>query len=95
MLHHGAHLQVLLQDLVDVLNGGAAAFCDALAALTVDDIVILTLLIGHGVDDGFDLFEFAFVDGSIFGKILQRAEFGKHVNQLIERAHFADLTKLI
>src|SRR5713101_743802 len=95
LLHHGAHLHILLQDLVDVLHGGAAAFCDPFAALAVDDVVVLAFLIGHGVDDGFDLFQFAFVHAGVFGNILQRADFGEHVHQLIERAHFANLAKLV
>jgi len=31
---------ILLQDLIDVLDGGAAAFCDAFAAFAVDDVVV-------------------------------------------------------
>src|SRR6059036_3358869 len=45
LLHHRAHLQVLLEDGVDVLHGRAAAFGDALAAFAVDDVVIAALLI--------------------------------------------------
>ena len=39
-----AHLQVLLEDLVHFLHGGAAACGDALAAFAVDDVVIAALL---------------------------------------------------
>src|SRR5260370_38546131 len=69
LLHHGAHLQALLEDGVDVLNGGAAAFGDALAALAVDAVVVAALLVGHGVDDGFAARELAFVDFGILGTI--------------------------
>src|SRR5256885_15576215 len=69
LLHHLAHLHVLLQDLVDFLNASAAPFGDALTAFAVDDVVIAALLIGHGVDDGFDLFELLVIDFGIFGNI--------------------------
>src|SRR5579863_1034241 len=95
LLHHGAHLQILLEDLIYFLNGGAAAGGDALAALAVDDVVVAALLIGHRADDGFDLLEHAFIDLGVFGKVGERADFGKHVYELLERAHLADLFELI
>src|SRR5262249_49357929 len=91
LLHHLAHLHILLQDLIDVLDGSAAAFRYSFAALAVDDVVIEPLLIGHGVDDGLYLFQLAFVYLGVFRKILQRAHFGEHVHDLFERAHFANL----
>src|SRR5580765_4124972 len=95
LLHHGAHLHVLLNDGVDVLHRGAAAGGDALAALAVDQIVIAAFGIGHGVDYGFNLLKATFVNLGVLGNILQRADFGEHVHELFERAHFADLAKLI
>src|SRR5437016_6785530 len=59
LLHHGAHLQVLLEDDVDVLHRRAAAFGDALASLAVNNVVVAAFLVGHGVDDGFDAGELA------------------------------------
>src|SRR5262249_45915345 len=95
LLHHLAHLHVLLQNHVDVLHRCAAALCDALAAFAVNEVVIITLLIGHGVDDRFDLFQLAFVHLGVFGNVLQRAHLGEHVHDLLERAHFANLSQLI
>src|SRR5437899_12762569 len=43
LLDHLAHLHVLLQHLVDLLDRGAAATSDALAALAVDEGMIFTL----------------------------------------------------
>src|SRR5450755_532876 len=56
LLHHLAHLHVLLYYGVDVLDGGAASGGDAFAAFAVDYVMVAALLIGHGVDDRFDLF---------------------------------------
>src|SRR6266849_893946 len=95
LLHHGAHLEVLLEDGVDVLDGGAAALGDALAAFAVDDVVVAALLVGHGIDDGFDARELALVDFRILGKILERTQLGEHVDDFFERAHLANLLELI
>src|SRR6266568_7332936 len=46
LLHHCAHLKVLLENRIDVLHSGAAAFRDALAALAVNDVVIAPLFVG-------------------------------------------------
>ena len=40
LLHHAAHVGVLLEDLIHFLHSGAAAFGDALAALAVDQVVV-------------------------------------------------------
>src|SRR5438477_12418128 len=55
LLHHLAHLHVLLDDLIHFLHAGAAALGDALAPLAIDDVVVAALLVGHGIDDGLDL----------------------------------------
>ena len=59
---HLSHLGVLAEEVVDVLDGGSGAAGDAFAAVAVDDLVVEALFLGHGVDDGFDAGELAFVD---------------------------------
>src|SRR5216684_3743320 len=95
LLHHGAHLQVLLEDGVDVLDGGATALGDALAAFAVNDVVVAALLVCPGVDDGFDARELAFVDFRVFGKILERTHLREHIHDFFERSHLANLLELI
>src|SRR5260370_23923686 len=50
LLHHGAHLQVLLDDRVDVLHGRAAALGDALAAFAVNYVLVAAPLVCHRAD---------------------------------------------
>src|SRR5216683_6561511 len=89
LLHHGAHLQVLLEDGINVLNRCAAALGDALPALAVNNVMVAALLVGHGIDDGFDARELALVDFRILGKILERTHLGEHVDDFFEWAHLA------
>src|SRR5713226_7821110 len=95
LLHHRTHLEVLLENRVDVLHGGAASFGDALAAFSVDDVVVAALLVGHGIDDGFDARELALINFRILGKVLKWSHLRQHVNNLFERTHFANLLQLI
>src|SRR5207253_10770162 len=95
LLHHGAHLQVLLEDDVDVLHRRAAAFGDALASLAVNDVVVAAVLVGHGVDDGFDAGELALVDLGILGKILKWSYVGVHDHDFFEWVQLANLLQLI
>ena len=62
---HLAHLGVLAEEVVDLLHASAGAVGDAFAAGAVDDLVVLALAVGHGVDDGLDAGELPFVD--VFG----------------------------
>src|SRR5256885_720224 len=55
LFHHLAHLHVLLDDLVHFLHARAAALGDALAPLPVNHVMVAALLVGHGIDYGFDL----------------------------------------
>ncbi len=61
-LEHFAHLLVLAEEVVDLLDGGAGAEGDALAAAAVDDGRVAALLGGHRVDDGFNAAELLLVD---------------------------------
>src|SRR5260370_31148071 len=48
LLHHRAHLQVLLEDLIYVLHRGTAALRDALAPLAVNHVVVAAFFVGRG-----------------------------------------------
>src|SRR5579859_708824 len=93
--HHAAHFVVLLEDFVDFLNGGAAAAGDAFAALAVDQVVIVALGGGHGIDDGFGDFQASLVDGRVLGQFGKGADFREHAHELFERAHLANLLQLV
>ena len=95
-LEHLAHLGVLAEEVVDVLDGGAGAAGDALAAAAVDDLVVVALFGGHRVDDGFDAGELAFVD--VFDGLLhagEGADGGEHLEDGLHAAHLFDLTELV
>src|SRR6266851_5142015 len=57
LLHHGAHLQVLLEDGVNVLDRCAATLGDALPPLAVNNVVVAALFVGHRIDDGLHLLQ--------------------------------------
>src|SRR5208283_209979 len=57
LLHHRAHLQILLDYRVYVLHGGAAAARNPLAPLAVNHIVVAALFVGHRVDDRLHLLQ--------------------------------------
>ena len=93
---HFGHLGVLAEEVVDLLDGDAGAGGDALAAAAVDEVGVLALLVGHGVDDGFDAGELALVD--VFrglGHAGEGADRGEHFEDGLHAAHFFDLTELL
>src|SRR5271166_424875 len=47
LLHHRAHLQVLLDYRVHILHGGTTAARDPLAPLAVNHVVVTALFVGH------------------------------------------------
>lgn len=90
---HFAHLGVLAEEVVDLLDRCAGAGGDAFAAGAVDEFVVLAFLVGHGVDDGFDAGELRFVD--VFGGLLhagEGADGGEHLQDRLHAAHFLNLT---
>ena len=72
MFHHFRHLGVLSEEVVDLRDGGAGAEGNAFAAAAVDDGGVAALLVGHGVDDGFDAVELLVVD--VLGGLLEALE---------------------
>src|ERR1700756_1571562 len=85
LLHHAAHVRVLLQHLVYFLDGGSAATGDSFAALAVDEAVVGALGGGHGIDDGFDGGEALLVDFGVLREICEWADFREHAHELLER----------
>ena len=84
------HLGVLAEEVVDLLDGGAGAEGDALAAAAVDDGGVVALLGGHGVDDGLDAGELGLVD--VGGGLLhagEGADGGQHLQDGLH-AHTQD-----
>src|SRR5690348_8127092 len=60
--HHLAHLAELLDELIDLLHGGARAGCDPLPAAALDDVRLAALLERHRQDDRLDPVELLLVD---------------------------------
>ena len=90
------HLGVLAEEIVDLLDGGAGAEGDALAAAAVDDGGVVALLGSHAVDDGFDAGELGLVD--VGGGLLhasKRAYGRQHFQDGLHAAELLDLTKLV
>ena len=95
-LEHLAHLLVLAEEVVDLLDGGAAAEGDALAAAAVDDRGVAALLDGHRVDDGFYAGELLLVDRA--GGLLhlgEGADRGEHLHDRLHAAELLDLAELL
>ena len=93
---HFAHLGVLAEEVVDLLHGGSGAAGDALAAASVDDLVVASLAGGHGVDDGLDAVELLLVnvvDGLRHAG--EGADRGQHLHDGLHGAHLFDLTELV
>src|SRR5688572_22705562 len=92
-LHHLAHLTELLDELVDLLDGGAGALGDPLPAPALDQLGPAALLGGHRQDDRLDAVELALVDLQL-GELVPR-EARDHPQQRRERAHRADPLELV
>ena len=95
-LEHFGHLGVLAEEVVDLGDFDAGAEGDAFAAASVDDGRVLPLLSGHGVDDGFDAGELAFVD--VFCGLAhagEGADGGEHLEDGLHGAHLFDLAELV
>src|SRR4051794_25837093 len=90
--HQLAHLAELLDELVDLLHGGAGAGGDAGPAAPLDDVRPPPLLLGHREDDRLDAVELLLVDLHL--RELVAGEPGEHPEQRRERPHLADLLEL-
>src|SRR5215217_8586864 len=92
-LHQLAHLPELLDQLVDLLDGGAGTLGDAEAAGALDRLGVTALPRRHGGDDRLHAVELALVDVHL--RELVAREPGHHPEQRGERAHLADLLELV
>src|SRR5437868_11637314 len=61
LLEHLFHLRILTEQIIDFLHGCSRAARDAFAAAAVYDFVMIALVAGHRVDDGFDAVDLFFV----------------------------------
>src|SRR5271169_532765 len=95
LLHHRAHLQILLQNLIHILHGRPAALRNPLPPLPVNNIVVLPLLIRHRIDDSLDLLQLPLIHLRVFRQILQRPHLRQHVHKLLQRPHLANLFQLV
>src|SRR3954451_6703939 len=87
-LHHLRHLLPRLDQLIDLLDGGARAGGDPLAARGVDDVRDAPLVRCHREDDRLDPLELALVD--LVEALELVAEAGDHLEDALERPHAAD-----
>src|SRR5512146_3351157 len=95
-LEHFAHLRVLPEQIVDLLDGGTGTARDSLATRAVDGFVMITLPGGHGVDDGFnanDLFLVHFVVYLLH--VREWTDARHHTHDAGKRSEFFNLSKLI
>src|ERR1039457_3040400 len=79
-LHHLLCLPVLLQQLVDLLHGSAAALGDAPAPASVDDHMIVAFAPGHRIDDGYYAVDFVLVHLDAL-EVLENPYLGHHAQQ--------------
>src|SRR5437867_1848896 len=95
LLHDLAELRVLLEQAVHVLHVGAAAARDALSPAAVDDLGIVPLARRHRADDRVEPIEVGRFAVEVLGGALEHLAEGEHTEDLIERAHLAELLELI
>ncbi len=80
MLHHLAHLLETLEQLVDILDGLAAASGDASFAAAVDDLGVVPLLRSHRQDQRFKMLHLVALEGLVdFGHAGDFVEAGEHI----------------
>src|SRR6266566_6486707 len=95
LLHDLAELRVLLEQPVHVLHVGAAAARAALSPAAVDDLGIVPLARRHRADDRVEPIEVGRFAVEVLGGALEHLAEGEHTEDLIERAHLAQLLELI
>src|SRR5580658_8629213 len=78
LLHHLAHVGVLLQHLIHFLYRSAATESAALATLAVNQVGISALRSGPGMDNGFYGAQALLVDFGVLGEIGERADLRQH-----------------
>ena len=92
LLHHGGHLEVHLEQPVDLLDLGAGARGDALLALAVELLRVAPLVRRHRADDGQLAVQHLLVEIDAFQLLLDLAHAGQHVHHA---AHAAELLQLL
>src|SRR5918993_3106952 len=92
--HHLLHLPELLQELLHLLDRGAAPFGDARRPPSPNNIGIAALVGGHGVDDGFEPLVVVVRDLGL-GLPHLGTQSGDHLQELAERPHLLNLLQLL
>src|SRR5699024_10273613 len=92
-LHHLLGLLDPLEQLVDLLHGGAGAAGDAVAARAVDDLGVVALLGRHRADDRLDPADLALVE--VVQRFAVLAHVRQHAEHLLDAAHVLELLHLV
>ena len=93
-LHHLLHLGKFVQHRVQFGHGDAAAFGDALAAASVQDVRIGTFLGSHSADHRFHLAHFLFLFAKV-GAFKSLRAAGEHANNGFEWPELFHLAQLV
>src|SRR5262245_15926740 len=91
LLHELAHLHELLQQPIELLDGGPGAARDALPPAAVDDLRPPALVLGHRADHAFDPLERPFIHLELSDPAHSR----QHLEQVLERSEPLQLPELI
>ncbi len=83
------------EDLVDVLNTGAGACRNALAARGVEQRRLGALFLGHGGDNGFLTLEHFVVEAGRVHRLLGFLSAGQHAHNAAKPAHTLHLAELL
>src|SRR5262245_14551073 len=81
-LHHFLRLDVLLEQLIDLLDAGSAALCNAFASTSIDDLMVPPFLRRHGIDDRFGSDQFLFVYLRLL-HVSERTDARQHAQNLL------------
>ena len=90
-LHHLAGLGELREELIDILYARPTPECDALTAMTIEDMRLSSLLGRHRVDDSFDALEGIVLDIDILERLPDTRD---HRSEILDVTHLLDLLDL-
>ena len=80
--------------MIHILNCCAAATGNTLSSAAVEDAVLMTLLRGHGIDNGNNPAQFFFIHLNIL-QMFVVTHTRNHVDEIGQRSHFSNLKHLI
>ena len=91
--HHLLSLVEALDELVDLRNAHARAISNTLAARSIEDLRILTLLRSHTTNDGLDAVQLLFIHHG--SHLIHLLAAGHHLQQVADGPHLADHQHLL